>query len=48
MKKLLLILLVLIAVFTYINTFDKAEALEISRKNHTETSMEIPIEIVHN
>jgi hypothetical protein len=53
MKKLMLILLAFIAVFTYIRTFEEIEASEASPEITSEISIssesiiEIPVEIIH-
>jgi hypothetical protein len=46
MRKLILILLTFIAVFTYIRAFEKAGAKELTPDNTFENPTEIPVEIV--
>jgi len=47
MRKLILILLAFLAVFTYIRAFDTADTEVLSAKTSIETLMEIPIEVIH-
>ena len=46
MRKLILILLAFLAVFTYIRAFEKADASEPSAVITADVSVEIPVEIV--
>jgi len=46
MKKLVLILLAFLAVFTYIRAFEKIEASETSPGISAEVTGEIPMEII--
>jgi len=47
MRKLILILLAFLAVFTYIRAFDIADAEVLTAETSIETLMDIPIDIVH-
>ena len=47
MRKLILILLAFLAVFTYIRAFENAEASSNSMEISTEFKPEISVEIVH-
>jgi len=47
MRKLILILLAFLAVFTYIRAFDGADAGVLTAETSIETLMDIPIDIVH-
>jgi len=47
MRKLILILLAFLAVFTYIRAFDVADVEALAAETSIETLMELPIEIIH-
>ena len=47
MRKLILILLGFLAVFTYIRAFDAADADVLAAETSIETLMELPIDIIH-
>ena len=47
MRKLILILLGFLAVFTYIRAFDTADTKVMSAETSIETLMELPIDIIH-
>lgn len=46
MKKLVLVLLAFLAVFTYIRAFEKVEASDASQGVPAEITVEIPVEII--